>query len=476
MRNLKKFLALVLAMMMIFSMMVTVSAKDIKDYGDVDDSEEFYEAIAVLSGMQVLEGDDSGFRPDSYISRAEMAAVLYRIYTGNVGEDGKKNAALFSDYEDTFTDVKGTGSDWALGYINFDRANGLVKGDPDGMYRPADNVTGYEALAMILRAIGYGKAGEFEGGGYQYQVAYRGSLLGITDNIKDGTLGQKATRAMVAEMAFRAVRPGVAQADWAELVGYYTTETVLGDKQRPSLGEEHFGLTNGDLYVNTWGRPSNRWWDARTTSKVYANIMYKPVATFGNIMDECDVIDEFGIKEGTIDNYYLDNVVTSPDSATYDKDKSIDEDGVGSTMGAMGALTEIYKKSNGHYWVVTINTYLAQVVAVNEYEKDKNEHQAARTIDVQVYIDASRSECDPVTFTGIKTNDWAVGNYLRVWVDRGTKTWYTAPKATYVTIKGLAETLQMGDFKEAIKDYHPDPAKTIITVGTKEMTLDNSAK
>lgn len=480
MRNLKKFLALVLAMMMVFSMMVTVSAKDISAYGDVDKDEEFYEAIAVLSGMNVLEGDDSGFRPDEYISRAEMAAVLYRIYTGNVGESGKQNAALFADYEDTFTDVKGTGSDWALGYINFDRANGLVKGDPDGMYRPADNVTGYEALAMILRAVGYGKTGEFEGGGYQYQVAYRGSLLGITDNITDGTLGQKATRAMVAEMAFRAVVPGVPQADWAELVGYYTTESVMSDKQRPSLGEEHFGLTHGDLHVNRWGRPSNRWWKAGT-STVYANLMYTPVATFGNIKDECDVIDEFGIKEGKIVTYYVDNVLTSPSDATSAGKEKIREQGVGSTMGGMGTLTEIYKKSNGDYWIVEINTYLALVTDVHEPEPDKHDHIGDRTVDLKLFIDASSGTVDTgVVWKGYETDElsYIEGKYIRVNLDLADSA--HAKLATQSNCEvydlGLAEALVIGDYKENFAAYYPDPARTVVTVSTKDETKADSKK
>ena len=481
MRNLKKFLALVLAMMMIFSMMVTVSAKDVSKYGDVDEDNDFYKAIAVLSGMNVLEGDDSGFRPDDTITRAEMAAVIYRIYTGKVGDAGKTNAGLYADYENAFTDVKGGGSDWALGYINFDYANGLVKGDPDKMYRPADPVTGYEVLAMVLRAVGYGKEGEFEGSNYTYQVAYRASLLGITTNIKDGTLGQKATRAQVAEMVFQAVQ--AKQANWSQLGSYYTTETLMSETPTKSLGEQHFYLTHGDLYVNAWGRPSDRWYNYNTQGN-YANLMYKPVATFSNIKDECDVIDEFGIKQDDIVKYYEDNVELSPSNATGDKDSSIDEDGVGSTMGGMGSITEIYKKSNGDYWIVKINTYLALVTDVHTPEPDKHDHIAKRTVDLKLFIDATSNTVD----TGVVSKDYETdetsyieGKYIRVNIDKanGTKSHVeqTDQKKYTPYDLGLAEPLVVGDYKENFAAAYPDPARTVITVSpTKEETKYDSEK
>ena len=35
----------------------------------------------------------------------------------------------------------------------------VVKGYPDGTFKPSGKVTGYEVLAMILRAVGYDKTG-----------------------------------------------------------------------------------------------------------------------------------------------------------------------------------------------------------------------------------------------------------------------------------------------------------------------------
>ena len=80
MRNLKKFLALVLAMMMTLSLMVTVNAATPTDFSDGDKITDAYkEAVDVLSALKVVKGDDRGFRPGETITRAEVSAILYRI-------------------------------------------------------------------------------------------------------------------------------------------------------------------------------------------------------------------------------------------------------------------------------------------------------------------------------------------------------------------------------------------------------------
>ena len=73
MRNLKKFLALVLALMMTFSLMVTANAAIDTNAAVTDKdsiTEEFKEAVAVLNGLKIITGyEDGTFRPDKIISR-----------------------------------------------------------------------------------------------------------------------------------------------------------------------------------------------------------------------------------------------------------------------------------------------------------------------------------------------------------------------------------------------------------------------
>ena len=70
MRNLKKILAMVLALVMSLSLMATAGAAD---FPDVKEDTSFKTAIDVLSGLGVFNGykEDGTFRPDGEITRAE---------------------------------------------------------------------------------------------------------------------------------------------------------------------------------------------------------------------------------------------------------------------------------------------------------------------------------------------------------------------------------------------------------------------
>ena len=146
----KKLLAMVLALVMTLSL--AVSANAFKD--DKSISDDYAEAVAVLNGMGVFKGyEDGSFKPQGDITRAEVSAIVYRVYTQDV-KDAK--ASMYATYN-KFSDMAGAG--WAQGYIGYCANAELVKGYPDGTSKPSGKVTGYEVLAMIFRAVGYDKTG-----------------------------------------------------------------------------------------------------------------------------------------------------------------------------------------------------------------------------------------------------------------------------------------------------------------------------
>ena len=218
MRNLKKILALALALVMSMSLMATANA-----FNDDDQITDTYAtAIDVLSGLKVFQGYNNGetFQPKGAITRAEVAAIIYRIVTGDV-EDTQ--VGIYADYN-KFDDVKSTS--WYAGYVNFCANAEYIKGYDAKTFGPNDPVTGYQALAMILRALGYDKNGEFTGTNWQVQTAAVGENRGITKNVTAGTLGVAATREVVAEILFQAIL--VDTVNYTPAFGYQLNNTSLG--------------------------------------------------------------------------------------------------------------------------------------------------------------------------------------------------------------------------------------------------------
>ena len=227
MRNLKKILALVLALVMSLSLMMTASAAtDFKDDGSI---ESYREAIEVLHGLGVFNGDQDGnFNPKSEITRAEVAAIIYRIATGDVTGDNKTS---YSVYGNQFTDV--LDEDWFAGYVSYCHNAGYIKGHGDGSFGPNEPVTGYQALAMILRAVGYDRNGEFTGDNWQINTASFATERGVLKNTAGAPLGANASRELVAEILFQSIL--LNKVNWNAITNSYT-------QSEDSLAKANLGM------------------------------------------------------------------------------------------------------------------------------------------------------------------------------------------------------------------------------------------
>ncbi|WP_298493705.1 S-layer homology domain-containing protein, partial [uncultured Lactobacillus sp.] len=244
MRNLKKILALVLALVMSLSLMATAGAADAGANGE-QITPAYQTALDVLGkeGLKVFEGySDGTFKPQQPITRAEVATILYRIATGDVNGT---QSGIYTDMASTkFTDLEG--ANWARGYINYCANAELIVGVGNNKFQPSQNITGYATLAMVLRALGYDKAGEFRGSGWEIRTASLAKSLGITNNITDAQLGGAATREVVAEILFRAILN--------ETVTYSALTSGGYTKTGETLAKKNLGLDDivGVVTANEW--------------------------------------------------------------------------------------------------------------------------------------------------------------------------------------------------------------------------------
>ncbi len=433
----KKLLAMVLALVMTLSLAVSANAA-FKDADKV--SADYSEAVAVLNGMGVFKGyEDGSFQPQGNITRAEVATIIYRIYTQDLAKNDK--SGLYASYN-KFSDMTGAG--WAAGYIGYCANAEFVKGYPDGTFKPSGKVTGYEVLTMILRAIGYDKNNEFTGADWALNVAKYAEQAGVLKNVKGVDLNAPATRELVAELLFRAIAK-------APMVTYtaafgYQTVSFSGSKNdsktfkdNETLGHKNFDLTD-NATNGTYGRPATKWTyncgDKSTT------VYDKPVATYTEEFKPCDLCKDLSEKkEAKVTVAYVDGVETSADAKAYvDTFKATDTK---TALGAQGQLVEVYENEKGEdYTVIVINTYLAKVTKVIEEVKDKNDHvKVEASVNVDVYGTKTNKAGDVTNekiTDNFETEGFKKGDFVLVTYNKGDIASMEAAKGEVAKLTGLS--------------------------------------
>ena len=109
-------------------------------FRDVDSAKWYNTYVATLNNAGVITDSRTGyFRPNDAITRAELAAMLAQFAE-------KKSAAIY------FSDV--SAGYWAANAIALTANLGWINGYPDGTFGPDKTVTRAELMAMVNRATG----------------------------------------------------------------------------------------------------------------------------------------------------------------------------------------------------------------------------------------------------------------------------------------------------------------------------------
>ena len=407
----KKLLAMVLALVMTLSLAVSANAA-FEDAKDINAT--YAEAVDVLAGMKVFQGYDNGktFKPQGDITRAEVAAIVYRIYTADVKDSYVKNYETYNK----FSDMAGAG--WAKGYIGYCANAALVKGYPNGTFQPSGKVTGYEVLAMILRAVGYDKNNEFTGADWALHVAQIAEQNKILKNVKGIDLSAPASRELVAELLFQAIQ--VPTVTYTAAFGYQDVSLTADKKTdklvkaNSSLGYKNFKLVYGDD-SDDWGRPVTVWakdandngeYDVKKDTTVYATIVATPDAAFHVATSQCDICEALGEKKEAkiveaYNNGKADKALLETYKATATK----------AMVGAQGEQIEFYQNKDGDYRLVVIDTYLAYV---NEVVTEKTDSKNHITRDAYMQLDVYKTDNGKATTLYVKGNDYAEEDWVLV--------------------------------------------------------------
>ena len=143
--NLKRIITIAVAVLLLFSSILPVSALDVDDtitlFSDVSLDYWAFEPIYKLVSAEVLTGYPEGtFEPLAKITRAEIAAMLCRGFDVEPVEATSK-----------FTDT-GVAA-WAEKYINPLSDQGIFLGVGENLFDPTANITNAEVAKLMVRLI-----------------------------------------------------------------------------------------------------------------------------------------------------------------------------------------------------------------------------------------------------------------------------------------------------------------------------------
>ncbi len=114
-------------------------------YLDVLLTDPDYQYYEYIKAHNLMSGENSYFKPNELITRAEMVAVLIKAL-------GLEYLAPNPPYKTVFTDDAKI-AEWAKDYVYMANEIGLITGYDDGSFKPLNHVTKAEAASMIHALI-----------------------------------------------------------------------------------------------------------------------------------------------------------------------------------------------------------------------------------------------------------------------------------------------------------------------------------
>ena len=372
----KKFLSLVLALVMTMSLVtVSAGAKDFTDNSKIT----YDEAVAVMSAAKVIDGYAEGdFRPTATLTRGAAAKIICNLILGPTTAGALvADAAPYKDVPTNHT---------FAGYIAYCQKTGIISGYADGTFKPANSLTGYAFMKMLLGALGYDAANEgYTGANWSINVAKQAISIGLNDGLKGEFNGVKAVnREEACLYAFNTLNAtmveytnqtivianGTVKTDKVakDMENNARTETIKEDNKM-QFAEKYFTNLEKEPTSDDFGRPANKWTYKNTDIGTYVDYTLM-VAEYTDGVSGKDVYNKIG--KTAMDKYDLTATIDGNDAAKTilaDVNKNNKDDMAGTDT---GVLTQVFvDDDNKAAAIVEINTYLG--IADSDYSEKKDE-------------------------------------------------------------------------------------------------------
>ena len=378
----KKFLSLVLALVMTMSLVtVSAGAKDFTDSTKI----QYAEAVDVMSAVKVIDGyADGSFNPSATLTRGAAAKIICNLILGPTTASALvADAAPYKDVPTNHT---------FAGYIAYCQKTGIISGYADGTFKPANTLTGYAFMKMLLGALGYDAANEgYVGPNWSIAVAKQAINAGLNKGLTGTFNGVKAvTREEACLYAFNTLKATMVE---------YTTQTIVvnngsvstnktaksmewvgaekaydGEKDgKVQFCEKYFEKLTAKYDTDDFERPVTTWSNDKKEVGTYVRKdllveEYKGVEVTGadlyNLLGKSVVEDyDFNVAIDGITDSKIDSKVFNKTNINKNNKKAI-----GGTDA--GVLTQVFQDTDEkEVYIAVINTYLAQ--AKKDYDTKK---------------------------------------------------------------------------------------------------------
>ena len=362
----KKFLSLVLALVMTMSLVtVSAGAKDFTDASKI----AYDEAVDVMSAVKVIDGyTDGSFNPSATLTRGAAAKIICNLILGPTTASALvADAAPYKDVPTNHT---------FAGYIAYCQKTGIISGYADGTFKPANSLTGYAFMKMLLGALGYKADQEgYTGANWSINVAKRALNIGLADDLVGDFNGVKAVnREEACLYAFNTLKATMVeydknstvivgnitikeQSDAKEMANTGKTDGNIDKDGKMQFAEKYFTDLKGVATTDEFSRPATMWKVKSEEIGTYtdtADATYTKKVEIGDIYKDLGLGKSISAKKVSV---YVDGVEDASQPAR-DITKGDDKNKYGDN----GVLTEVFYDNDNDSVVITeVNTYVGTI-------------------------------------------------------------------------------------------------------------------
>ena len=394
----KKFLSLVLALVMTMSLVtVSAGAKDFSDSTKI----QYKEAVDVMSAVNVISGYAEGdFRPTTTLTRGAAAKIICNLILGPTTAGALvADAAPYKDVPTNHT---------FAGYIAYCQKAGIISGYADGSFKPANSLTGYAFMKMLLGALGYDATREgYTGANWSINVAKQALNIGLDDGLNGDFNGVKAvTREEACLYAFNMLQADVVEYEKNSTitVGNVTvTDNSAAKSKRwgsSAINDGNIdGKKGGDGYVqfaeeyfnklvksettDEFARPATKWTNKGDKIGTYAD---KADVTYTKNVELGDIYKDLGMtQKDSAAKVFYNGVPAKNVSVSKSNTLKIANDNANKGLVANGTDVEVFYNSDDNaVTICVIDTYAG---VINSKE--------TKVADPYVVVEAKSSIIDP---------------------------------------------------------------------------------